>query len=76
MDTHNNRPFKCKCRTQIVKLRSEKYNAAKVEAAKNPLLKGRVAIPKISREEITQIILINPYMEQKDLLIKELQELA
>ena len=57
MDTHNNRPFKCKCRTKIVKLRSEKYNAAKVEAAKNPLLKGRVAIPKISREEITQIML-------------------
>ena len=57
MDTHNNRPFKCKCRTKIVKLRSEKYNAAKEEAAKNPLLKGRVAIPKISREEITQIML-------------------
>ena len=57
MDTHNNRPFKCKVRSKLVKLRSQKYNAAKAEAAKNPLHKGRVGIPKISRGEIVQIML-------------------
>ena len=57
MDTHNNRPFKAKVRSMILKLRSEKYKAAKAEAAADPMFKGRVGVPKLSREEIIQIML-------------------
>ena len=57
MDTHNNRPFKAKVRSMVLKLRTEKYKAAKAEAAADPLHKGRVGIPKLTREEIVQIML-------------------
>ena len=57
MDTHNNRPFKASVRSKLLKLRSQKYQLAKEEAAKNPLQKGRVGIPKTTQEEIVTIML-------------------
>ena len=57
MDTHNNRPSKAKVRSMVLKLRTEKYKATKAEAAADPLHKGRVGIPKLTREEIVQIML-------------------
>jgi hypothetical protein len=57
MDTHNNRPFKLSVRSKLLKLRSQKYQLAKEEASKNPLQKGRVGNPKITREEIVTIML-------------------
>ena len=48
MDTHINRPFKLSVKSKITALAA---------AAADPLHKGRVGIPKISREEIVQIML-------------------
>jgi len=57
MDTHNNRPFKANLKAKLRKLRLDKYNAAKAQAARDPLHKGRVAIPKITREEVVDAML-------------------
>ena len=46
MDTHNNRPFKCSLKAKLRKMRAAKYNAAKAEAAKDPLHKGQVGVPR------------------------------
>ena len=57
MDTHNNRPFKANLKAKLRKLRLDKYNAAKAQAARDPLHKGRVAIPKLTREEVVDAML-------------------
>ena len=50
MDTHNNRPFKFNVKSKMSLLRLQKYKLAKEEAARNPLHKSRVGVPKLSRE--------------------------
>ena len=57
MDVTNNRPFKVSVRSKQLKLRMKKYKAAKSAQATNPLLKGPVGIPTLSREETVDIML-------------------
>ena len=57
MDTHNNRPFKCSLKAKLRKMRLDKYNAAKAEAAKDPLHKGRVGVPRLTREEVVDAMI-------------------
>ena len=57
MNTHNNRPFKFSVKTKLAALRLKKYKEAKEAAARDPLHKGRVGIPKLSREKVVQVML-------------------
>ena len=57
MDVTNNRPFKVSVRSKQLKLRMKKYKQAKSAQAKNPLPKGPVGIPTLTREETVDIML-------------------
>ena len=48
-DTHNNRPLKFSVKSKTSALCLQKYREAKAAAASDPLHKGCVAIPKLSR---------------------------
>jgi len=57
MDTHNNRPYKSKLKAKLRAMRRTKYMAAKAEAARDPLHKGAVRVPKLTREEVVDAML-------------------
>ena len=57
MDTHNNTPFKASVGAKLRAMRRAKYQAAKAEALKDPLGKGCVRIPRLTREEVVEAML-------------------